>query len=833
MDRLVRLLENITKDARLALRSLSKSPGFTAVAVLSITLGIGANTAIFSLIDAVMWRMLPVKDPEGLQLLVHGQGTKFEPGVTYAQFRLMRDKNQVLESLAAYSPLRLNVTVDGAAEPTVDGLLVSGNYFPVLGIRPPIGRTIAAEDDLVPNGHRVAMISHGYWKRRFALDPGIVGRTIALSGTPFTIIGVTPSEFFGMEVGTAPDIFVPVMMQPTVDPSSENLLQNPILYSNWLRAFGRIKPGIPMAQATAELETLFRQEIPKGFGKFRGLDNERLRLQPAATGFSDLRRQFSQPLFILMAIVALVLLIACANTANLLLARAASRQAEFAMRFSLGGSRWRLIQQLLVESVVLALLGGICGMLLARWATRLLIIYISSGRTPVVIDLNPNLRVLAFTAAVAIGTGILFGLAPAMGVTRIDLASALKNLGGAKARGRGRLRPGRILAVVQVALSLMLLAGAGLFVRSLQNLNGGERQSQDSVLIVRVEPKGSDQRNIPGSYPRLDRIYKDLLERVGSIPGVRSASLAQFTPTNRRGLMITVRTTSGEEKPVFMPMVYGNYFKTVGIPIVAGRDFSAGDLVENAPPVVVVNETFAHSVYPNESAIGKPCLTPNRPQLPCQIIGVVKDTRYANLKADPPPTAFSPFLQTPTGRGQMALHVRVAGDPNSSLRWIREEVQRVDKDLPTFEIHTLAQEIDAALVQERLMATLSSSFSSLALLLAGVGLYGLLAFTVLQRTGEVGIRMALGATRGDVLWMVLREALLLVSMGVAIGVPVALAAARFASSQVAGLFFGLNAMDPRPIAIAVVILTLVAALAGYVPARRASRVDPMVALRNE
>jgi predicted permease len=401
-----------------------------------------------------------------------------------------------------------------------------------------MGRTISAEDDRVPNGHPVAMIGYGYWKRRFGLSGAVVGQKISLSGTPFTIIGVTPPEFFGVEVGTVPDIFVPVMMQAAVDPAEENLLQDPIIYRTWLRSLARLKPGVPAPQATAELEALYRQEVPTD-AKFDWLKKEKLRLEPASTGLSDLRRQFSQPLFILMAIIGLVLVIACANTANLLLARAAARQPEFAMRLALGAGRSRLIQQLLVESALLAVTGGLCGILLARWATRLLVVFISSGRTPIILDLNPDLRILTFTVAVSIATGVLFGLAPAMRATRVDLAPALKNV-TALTLGRGRLRPGRVLAVVQVALSLPLLVGAGLFVRSLQNLKGDSAAARDSVLIVRVEPKGSDQRGIPGSYQRLDRIYKDLLERVAAIPGVRSASLAQFTPTRQRGLMVPV-----------------------------------------------------------------------------------------------------------------------------------------------------------------------------------------------------------------------------------------------------------------------------------------------------
>jgi predicted permease len=818
-------MERLLQDFRYGLRMMRNNPGFSAVAVLSLALGIGANTAIFSLIDAVMWRMLPVKDPEAL--LVVGNGA------SYQQYRAMRDHNQAAD-LAAYAPVRLNVSVDGSLEPTAEGQLVSGTYFALLGVNPVAGRAIGVEDDRVPRGHPVAMISHSYWRRRFGLARSTIGTTISLSGVPFTIIGVTPPEFFGVEVGSAPDIFVPLMMQPIVMPAMENLLENPIVYSTWLRTLGRLKPGVHSQQASASLTALYRQELPRGF-KFRGFTLEdKVDLTPAATGLSDLRRQFSQPLFVLMAIVGIVLLIACANTASLSLARAAARWPELAMRLALGASRWRLVRQLLVEAVLLAILGGACGILLARWASRLLVVFMSAGRTPIALDLNPDLRILAFTAAVSIATGLLFGLVPAMRATHIDLAPALKRLGGPLTRIRGGSRPGQALVVSQVALSLMLLVGAGLFVRSLQKLNSQDAGvPRESVLIVRVEPKGSDQRNIPGTSQRLDRIYKDLLERVESIPGVHSASLAQSTPTNRRVMPIPYQLPSGEQKQVLVTMVYPKYFATMGIPMAAGRDFNAQDLGENSPPVVVVNEVFARQSFSGENPVGKPCLVRTRSRAPCEIIGVVKDSRYTNLRGDTPAMAYQPFLQTQTGRGQMALHVRTAGSAGLILPRIREEVQKVDRDLPTFEVHTLAEEMDTALIRERLIAMLSSFFSVLALLLACVGLYGLLTFAVVQRTSEMGIRMALGASRRDVVWMVMREALALAVIGVAIGVPAALAAARLASSQIAGLLFGLKTTDPLTMAAAAVLLAVVAGIAGYIPARRASRVDPMVALRNE
>jgi len=832
------LIDSVVRDIAYAVRVLGKSPGFTASVALSLALGIGANTAIFSLIDAVMWRMLPVKDPAGLWVI--------DPGLTFQQYRTLRDSNTVAD-LAAYSTVRLNVSVDGSAEPTADGQLVSGNYFSLLGVNPAAGRSISVEDDRIPNGHPVAMISHGYWKRRFGQTPSVLGKAISISGVPFTIIGITPPEFFGVEVGMAPDVFVPVMMQPTAMPAFENLLDSPIIYRTWLTTVGRLRPGVQAPQAASALEALWRTELPEGGPKFPGAATQRLIMKPASSGLSSLRSQFSQPLFVLMAVVVVVLLIACANTANLLLARAAARRQEFAMRLALGASRWRLTRQLLVESVVLAALGGVCGILLARWAIRLLVIYMSSGRSPIALDLNPNLRILGFTAVVSIATGILFGLAPATRATRVDLWPALKNLGSLPSRGRG-LGPGKVLAVFQVALSLVLLIGAGLFARSLQRLNGENfGTSRESVLIVRVEPKGSDQRNIPGTTARLDRVYRELLERVEEVPGVRKASMGQATPTSPNpGAAGQVRLPSGQNVRIPLVMLYANYFATIGVPMAAGREFDAGDLAEHSPAVCIVNEAFARQMFPGENPIGKTCITTRRPSArdtagpryptppePYQIVGVVKDSRYGHPRGEVQPVIYMTFLQTGTGRGQMVLHVRVAGDPNLVLPRIREEVLRVDPTLPAFEVHTLAQEMDAALIQERLIALLFSLFGGLSLLLASVGLYGLLAFGVAQRTGELGIRMALGAGRGEVVWMILREALLLVLAGVVLGVPVALGVARVAGSRISGLLFGLNATDPLTIVTAALSLILVAMFAAYLPARRASRVDPMAALRNE
>jgi len=832
----VRAIESTIQDIGYAMRVLRKSPGFAAAVVLSLALGIGANTAIFTLLDAVMWRLLPVKDPAALLVVGRTEGGSIFPGFTYSEHRSLRNANSGAE-LAGYSTTALHVSIYGPPEPSVRGQLVTGNYFAMLGVSPILGRAIGPEDDRTPNGDPVAMLSYEYWRRRFGGDATVLGRTIGISATPFTIIGVAPPGFTGVEIGMAPELFLPIMMQPIAASQYENLLDNPIVTRWWVQAIARVQTGISTQQAAAALDAAFQSQREPGD---RG-DATRIVLTPASA-MSRLRRQFSQPLLVLLAMVGVVLLTACANVANLMLARAAARRPEFAMRLALGAGRRRLVRQVLVESLLLAALGGVCGVVLARWGTRILLIMLSTGATPIRLDLTPDLRILAFTAAVSAMTGLLFGLAPAWRAARIDLAPALKHVRSVT-RGLG---PGRILSIAQLALSMLLLVAAGLFVRSLENLSGTDADGlRQSIVVMRVEPKGSDQRGIPGTPERLDRLYQDVIRRVSEIPRVRMASMANATPTAPTSTSVErITTKSGERLTVADLMVYPNYFATMGIPIVRGRDFAAADLRASAAAVCIVNEAYARRVYPREDPLGKTCKNGRRPRLltnggrpqpeePFTIIGVVEDSRYSNPQGDVVPLIYAPFLLTNTGRGQMVLYTRVIGRVGDIVLRIRQEVAAADPAMPMLDIYTLGEEMNAALVQQRLIALLATFFGGLALLLACVGLYGLVSFTSVQRTPEMAIRMALGAPRGSVVWLVVRDALALVAAGIALGLPAALVAARLASSAVAGLLFGLQVTDPVTIGGAAAALAGVATFAAYLPAQRVSQVDPNVVLRTE
>jgi predicted permease len=855
------------QDLRYGARMLLKRPGFTCVAALTLALGIGANTAIFSLIDAVLLKTLPVNNPERLVLL--GRALRGETGARfpYRAYKQLRDQNDVLSGLLAWRALRLSVSVDNQPEPALAGQLVSGNYYSVLGVNAALGRTIAPDDDRAPGESPVCVLSHNYWRRRFASDPAVVGKTIHIGGSPFTIIGVTPPEFFGLEVGSSLDISVPMMMQQQVMPGIRSFVDETDPNS-YFSVMGRARPGVIIPQAQAGLSALYHQLCAEyaasnwGF-KFTPMPwlEEKLVLEPGGQGVSELRRQFSRPLLALMIVVALVLAVACANVAGLLLARAVARRKEIAIRLALGVGRLRLARQLLIESVLLSGLGALLGLLFAYWGTRLLLPLLSQGEIPVQLNLSPDFRILGFTIVVATLTGVLFGLAPAFLATRVDMNSTLKNeASGLSGRG-AHLTLGKMFVVSQVALSLLLLIGAGLFLRSLQKLRQVDAGfASENVLVLKLEPVGSDQKT-----PQLAARYDELLRRVEAIPGVKVASLVGYSPMSRREWLVMGQTpefgnpmkipgyTPSPGEKMFIPwmQVYPNSFATLGIALVAGRDFGPQESAQwrpanvcppsaRAPQVGIINESMARRFFGNENPVGRRFGFTNSvascgdapepdPGSRIEIIGVVKDVKYASLRNEGRAMFYLPYYQATTGRGQMTLVVRTMGDPTPVVAAVRREARALDPAMPMFEVETLATQVAASLQRERLLATLSGGFGLLALLLSCLGLYGILSYAVARRTNEIGIRMALGADSRDVLWLVLRDALRLVLIGAALGVPAALMAARLVASQL----FGVSSADPSAIVAATLTLLAVAVLASYLPARRATRVDPLVALRCE
>jgi predicted permease len=872
-------LASIWQDVRYGLRMLVKSPGFTAVVVLSLALGIGANTAIFSLIDAVMLKMLPVRNPEQLTLLnwaaqaspgimpangiIHSLSGNMDQDKTgrftstsfsYPTFEQIHAHNDVFSKVFAFAdPDAVTINVNGQAG-LADAELVSGDYFSGLGLAAVVGRTITEADDKA-GAAPVAMISYGYWERRFGREASVVGRAMTINDVPFTIIGVTPPEFFGLQLGRSLEVWLPLHTQPQVEPSWTEEGRSKFIRRDdwWVLIMGRLKPGVSGQQAQVPLEVAFQQSTapqeeatqktgppqePSEHGSPAGAQAlPHLELTPASKGLDYLRQEFSRPLFILLTVVGLVLLIACANVTNLLLARARARQKEIAVRLALGAGRRRLIRQLLTESVLLATLGGIIGLVLAYSATSLLVAFMSSGREPVVLSVHPDLRVLGFTAAVSVLTGVLFGLAPASRGTRLDLTPALKERAGGGSVGAHRSARsglGKVLVIGQVAMSLLLLVGAGLFVRTLQNLEtlnvGFDRYN---ILLFGIDPT---QNGYKGE--RLASFYQELQRRLEALPGVRPASVSGHTLIGG-GVSIGGFSVQGYAPKrteidrdglgeVYFNSVGPRFFETMGIPLVLGRTIGPED-TSVAPKVAVINETLAHRYFVDSNPIGRRFGGDAKTSGDIEIVGVVGDAKYADLRREVPPTVYFPYLQQQDRLGPMHFEVRTVGNPMDMVTSVRRVVQSLDKNLPLMEVKTQTEQIDQTLFQERLFAKLSSFFGLLALVLACVGLYGIMSYAVARRTNEIGIRMALGAERHNILGMVMRETLIMVALGVAIGIPAALAATRVISS----MLFDLKPTDPLTIAVSASAMIAVAAFAGYVPARRASRVDPMVALRYE
>ena len=838
-------MESLIKDLKYGLRSLVKRKGFAAIAVLTLALGIGANTAIFTLVNAVMLKSLPVSHPEQLVLFsdTTGEGTSVHDvpmtgewkRFTYASYLYFRDHNQSFQDLTAFrsGESRLSVrrgAVQGAVATRASGHLVAGNYFSLLGVNPLRGRLLTPEDDK-PSASPAAVLSYRYWEQELNRDPAIVGQTFIVNGTNFTVVGIAPQEFFGVRVRRPPDFWLPLAFHPQVE-LRKSFLDNDQV--SFLMLLGRLKPGVSLDQAQAGINLQLRQYLTELAGsklteeRQRGIQNTYIRLAEGNGGISGLRALYSKPLHMLMAIVGMVLLIACANVGSLLLARATARKAEISLRMALGASRWRIIRQLLTESMLLAAVGGICGVLLAQWGVTILVNLVAK-ETP--LDTHPDSGVLAFTFGVSVLAGLLFGLIPAIRASKTDLATAMKEK--ARTRSRlGRLSLSSAMVVLQVGLSMVLLTGAGLFARSLLNLqreNVGFDRS--NILLLGIDPRLAGYK--PAELPAL---YQQILDRLGSLPNVRSVSLATYSPMSgsHRGSSIEIPgyTPQPDESVVVEDMLAGpKYAETLGIPLLRGRDLEIRDNV-SAPRVALVNETFANKYYKDQNPVGRNFTfddeTDNGKML--EIVGVVGDVKTEDAREKQEPAVYRPILQIADEAAYTVnIQVRTNGDPNSFAQAARQTINSVDDKIPIFGVTTLDEQVHGTLQQDRLIAQLVSFFGALALMLACIGLYGVMAHGVARRTNEIGIRMALGARGGNIAWMILRETMTLVLLGLVIGVPTALFAARFISAQL----FGLQPADPAALIGAAVVLTLVALLAGYVPARRASRVNPLNALRYE
>lgn len=809
-------MADLIQDLRFGLRVLRKQPGFTLIAILTLALGIGANTAIFSLVNTVLLRPLPIAQPERVfEITPLREGADI--GVTsYPVYKDFRDRNDVLAGLAAYRFVPMSLSQHGNNE-RVWGYLVSGNYFDLLGVRAVQGRVFTQEEDRAPGAHPVAVLSYGCWQRRFGRDPNLIGKTVTINNHRFTVVGIAPPEFNGTALIFTPEIYAPISMTKQIEPGA-NWLEN--RGNGSLMMLGRLQPNVTAVQAKAALDALavqLRREQPND-------GDLHFSFAPPGLLMPVLRNSTLGFTAVLLGIVGLVLLIACTNLANLLLARAARRRTEIAVRLSLGASRGRVLRQLLTESVLLAVLGGALGWLLALWMVSV----VRALKPPVdftlTIDLHVDWRVLVFTLLISLVTGVVFGLLPAWQATRTDLIPALKDEAGRGVLRRAWLR--NALVVAQVALSLVLLAGAGLIVRSLQQV-----QMLGPGFDIEHTVTASVDLTLQGyNRAQAKAFQKQLLARIETIPGVRAASLVSSLPLNLD------RSTSGiyaEGQPFTrradLPQILTNeiwprYFETMGIPLLAGRDFRLQDDNEQVRPVIV-NEAFVRRFWPGQNALGKR-LNFGGPAEPFwDIVGVVKDSKYFSLGEDPQPYLYFPMLRD--GEGEAALVVRTSSDPHSILNAIRHEVHQLDANLPVFDTKTMRAHMQLSLFPLRTGAWIAGSFALVALLLAGLGIYGVMSYAISQRTRELGIRMALGAQTSDVLRLVIRQGLTLAVIGLALGLAGALLLTRLMTS----VLYGVSATDVATFASVTMLLGGVVLLACFVPARRATKVDPMIALR--
>ncbi len=867
-------MHTLIQDLRYGFRMLLKQKGLTAIALLSLALGIGANTALFSVVDAMLLKMLPVHEPERLVLFrsvaprefgvggYNGQsrtdpatGQRNMTSFAYQSYQRMREQQGPISDLFAFSEVSLNVNAGGQAELT-NGQVVSGNYFTGLGVQPFLGRTLTDEDDK-PGATPVALMSHRYWQERFGSDNSIVGRQINLNNVAFTVIGVTPPGFNGtMNVGSSPDFHIPLQTEPLlyVD-RKQSYMSGAGIW--WLRLMGRLKPGATQEQVQAQLENAFQQSVlehraarqaqaaASGGNKIAELDPKhfpRLFADPGGQGEMNRRDYYKPSLYLLLGVVGLVLLIACANVANLLLSRAAGRQKEIGLRLALGASRRRLMRQLLTESVLLSVLGGALGLVFAVWIKDgLLAVSDWGGRGMRALDPQLDWRVLGFTIALSLATGILFGLAPAWRTTRLDLTPALKESGRtSSAVHRSWLSRG--LVVFQVALSLLLLVGAGLFVRTLVNLQRVDPGfNTQNLLLFEIQPGLIGYKD-----EQLRQLYPQISERIESVPGVQTVTfsrmplLAQGSSSSSVFLREALNATpdaEGRLKPTgdsHRHWVRENFLEAMGIPLLQGRTFTPHDDTKT-PKVAVVNQTFAAKYFPNENAVGKRFTFDTSKPDEIEIVGISRDAKYTRQRDEIPPTVYTSFRQErPMQFGTFEVRTASA-DATAVIAGMRQAIKEVEPNLPLGIIRTQIEQADETLRMERLFAKLLTLFGLLAQQLAAIGLFGVLAYTVSQRTHEIGIRMALGASRGSVLKMIVRQGMVLAVLGVVLGLIGAYVLTKYLESWVklSDMLFGVKVSDPFTYGAIAVLLSVVALIACYIPARRATKVDPLVALRYE
>ena len=836
-------MANLINSVRYAIRNLRRSPVFTLAAIASLALGIGANTAIFTLIDQLILRLLPVKDPKQLVMIwstgPHMGSNRGSRATSYPMYQDFQKRAEPFSYVFSRYQTPLSVSYGGQTE-RVSAELVSGNFFQALGVRPALGRLFSPqEDDRVYEGHPVAVLTYSYWVSRFASNPNVIGKKILINNYPMIIVGVSAPGFAGLDPADAPQIRVPIEMKPLMTPGWDALGDRRF---QWIQTFARMKPGFTVQSAQAALQPLFTQILRYELTQPELKDltphmrqeflARKVRVETASNGYSELRRSYATALVVLMCMVGLVLLIACFNVANLLIARAIGRQKEIAVRLSLGASRTQLLGQLLLESVLLSVAGGAVGLFLSVSITRALLGFLPSNGPTLLLSPDPDLRILSFNVILAVSTGILFGLVPAIQALRIDLWNTLKDVVGAVTGGSGSsVMMRKALVAAQVAFSFLLLAGAGLFVKTLANLrdtNPGFRNI-DKVVTFQIDPALNGY-----SLERLKLFYRQLLDNTRALPGVTAASFA-LVPVLAGDEWDSSMSVEGhhaaedEDMQAFMNAVSTGYFQAMGVPLLEGRGFDSRDQGDKMT-VAVVNQEFARHFFGNQSPIGRHIGfgTGPKSKLDIEIVGMVANSLYEGPREGVHRQVFVPFLQS-NFPGSVAFYVRTGVDADTMFASLRKKVAELDPAMPIYQMKTLGSQLDETLNTERLIASLSTAFGALATLLAAIGLYGVMAFAVARRTKEIGLRMALGAKQGQVLWMVMRETSLLVGIGLAIGAP----CAYLLSTYVSSALFGVKPNDIGTVLSALVILSAVAAFSGYIPARRASVIDPMSALRYE